>query len=61
MTKSNGCEYGRNNRIFIDEIKEDICVIKMNTNHFAKRLPEWATIVISILVGLLGLTIGFRL
>ena len=53
----NGCEYGRMNREFINEIKEDILEIKENTQHFSKRLPEWATILIAVLVGIIGYAI----
>jgi len=56
-----GCEFGRNNRIFIDEIKEDIASIKQNTNHFSKRLPQWATLLISILTATIGFIIALKL
>jgi len=56
-----GCEFGRTNRIYISEIKEDIKTIKQNTNHFSKRLPEWATILISLLTALLGLAVGLKI
>jgi len=43
----------RENRIMIDAIREDIsCMrkdIKSLINHYSKRLPAWATIVITIL------------
>jgi len=61
MAQNKGCEFGRTNRIFIDEIKNDIETIKQNTNHFSKRLPEWATIIISILMASLGLVIGLKI
>ena len=57
---NNGCEFGRTNRIFIKEIKSDIELIKVNTNHFSKRLPEWATLLISLLMAAIGLVIGLK-
>jgi hypothetical protein len=48
----NGCEYGRTNRIFINEIRSDISTIKENTNHFSNRLPLWVTTLITILSSL---------
>ncbi len=55
----NGTAYGRETRQMVlsitkcvDEIKGDI---KYLTNHYSKRLPHWATIIIS---GLLSLSVG---
>jgi len=43
----------RENRIMINEIKEDIKSIRLDiqklTNHYSKRLPVWATALITIL------------
>jgi len=43
----------RENRIMIDDIKEDIRCIRKDVNnlvnHYSKRLPGWATIIITIL------------
>jgi len=50
----------RENRIMIKDIKEDICCIRKDVkqlgsrveeifNHMSKRLPGWATILITIL------------
>jgi len=43
----------RENRVMINEIKEDIKEIKVNmvniSNHYSKRLPGWVTIVITVL------------
>ena len=62
MTKKDlGCEYGRTNRIFIEEIKQDISTIKENTNHYSKRLPEWAIAVIGLLTSIIGFVIGVKI
>ncbi len=60
---NNGKITPRENRLLIngllksvDEIKEDI---KKLTNHYSKRLPAWATIVITILASLItGLVVA---
>lgn len=52
MTKQIGCEYGRTNRIYINEIRDDIKIIKDNTNHFSQRLPVWASALITILTSI---------
>lgn len=61
MAKKEGCEFGRTNRIFIEEIQSDMKTIINNTNHFSRRLPEWATLLIAVLMGLLGLVIGLKI
>jgi len=46
----------RENRIMINEMKSDISCIRKDlrnlTNHYSKRLPVWATIIMSILTAL---------
>lgn len=54
----------RENRIMINEVKEDIKAIKLDvqklTNHYSKRLPVWATALITILGSLsTGLIVAF--
>ena len=60
----NGLILARENRIFIKDIKEDIKCIKIDidklTNHYSKRLPVWATVLITILGSLTtGLIVAF--
>lgn len=62
--ENNGVILARENRIMINEIKEDIKSIKLDlaklTNHYSKRLPAWATILITILGSLsTGLIVAF--
>mgnify|MGYP001565336658 CR=1 FL=1 len=58
MVKS--CEYGRENRIYINELRTDISKINKGIeelsskvtdlfNHQSSRLPLWATVLITIL------------
>ena len=54
----------RENRIMINEIKEDIRSIRVDidnlVNHYSKRLPVWATILITLLGSLTtGLVVAF--
>jgi len=54
---------GRENRVMIDAIKEDISAIKVGmtnlSNHYSKRLPLVATLIITILSSLCtGLIVG---
>ena len=53
----------KENRVMINEIKNDIKEIKVQiktaTNHLSKRLPGWATIIITILGSLVtGLVVA---
>ncbi len=58
----NGNAYSRENRQMIIAIKEDVGEIKDSvtylTNHYSRKIPAWATILISVLTGLLGAAIG---
>ena len=53
MAPKNNIVLARENRIMINEMKEDIrCIrddVKKLTNHYSRRLPVWATILITIL------------
>ncbi len=59
MTKLNGTAYERVTRVMVVNIKEDVkemkCDVKKLTNHYSKRLPHWATIIITLLS---SLTVG---
>ena len=53
----------RENRIMINNIKKDITCIRVDiskiSNHYSKRLPVWATIMITILASLVtGLVVA---
>ena len=64
------CEYGRENRIYINELRTDISKINKGIeelnlkitdlfNHQSSRLPVWATIIITTLGSLVtGLTVA---
>ena len=56
MKKNEGCSYGKVTRQMVIDIKEDIKEIKENVdkmiNHYSKRLPLWATIIITLLSSL---------
>ena len=56
MTKINGTAYERVTRQMVINIKEDVNEIKSDvkklTNHYSKRLPYWATILITLLSSL---------
>jgi len=58
---SNGNAYSRENRQMIIAIKEDVKEIKESVtdlvNHYSRKIPAWATIVISILTAVLGATL----
>ena len=54
--RKDGCSYGKVTRQMVIDTKEDIremkdCVAKL-TNHYSKRLPHWATALITILSSL---------
>ena len=54
----NGNAYSRENRQMIVAIKDSVKDIKDSvtylTNHYGRKIPAWATIVISILTALVG-------
>ena len=63
--KNGGCAYGQVTRQMVIDVKEDIKEIRNYSNeirnsvtnlsnHYSRKIPAWATIVISVLVGLLG-------
>ena len=49
----NGTAYERVTRQMVIDIKEDITEIKVSmtnlSNHYSKRLPYWATVIIALL------------
>jgi len=53
---NNGCGYGKVTRQIVIDIKEDIRDMKISignlSNHYSKRLPHWATIIITFLSSL---------
>ena len=56
MVRSEGCAYGKVSRQMIVDMKETVkemkeCVLEL-TNHYSKRLPHWATILITLLCSL---------
>jgi len=56
IIKNTGCPFGMVTRQMVKGIKEEVvdmkdCVNKL-TNHYSKRLPHWATIMITILSSL---------
>jgi len=62
---TNGSAYSRENRIMINGIREDISQIRGEiknlsdnyqdlSNHYSRRPPVWATVVISILCTIIG-------
>ncbi len=63
---SNGTAYSRENRVMIKDIKSDIKEMKESigslANHYSKRLPLWAVIIITLLsslsVGLIVRALG---
>jgi hypothetical protein len=63
MEKNNGCSYGKVTRQIVSDIKEDIMEIRKSvvnlSNHYSKRLPHWATVIITLLSSLsVGLIVG---
>lgn len=50
---NNGCSYGKVSRQMVMDIKESVDEIKLAiinlSNHYSKRLPLWATIIITFL------------
>jgi hypothetical protein len=65
MEQNNGCAFGRETRQMTINIKDDIKEIKEAAfdlrNHYSQRLPTWASVAISILLGLLGAVIALKL
>lgn len=53
---NNGCSFGKVTRQMVMDIKESVNEIKLSvanlSNHYSKRLPLWATIVITFLSSL---------
>ena len=53
---------GRENRVMINAIKEDISAIKVGmtnlSNHYSKRIPMWASVLFMILTAVIGAVIG---
>lgn len=61
MNNKEGCEYGRTNRIYILDEKENILLIQRDILDIKKNLqraPIWSTGVISILTALLGFAVS---
>ncbi len=56
VKKNNGCLYGNVTRQMVKDIKDDVKEIKECvkglTNHYSRRLPMWASVIISILSSL---------
>jgi len=63
MAKSNDCTYGKVTRQIVTDMKEDVKDIKGKidslfdfyhnlNNHYSKRLPHWATIIITVLTSI---------
>lgn len=68
----NGCDFGHVSREMILGTKEDLVQIRANINEiklsceeiklrYSQRIPSWATVVISVLVGLIGIFAGMGL
>jgi len=55
-----GCTYGKVTRQMLIDMKEDLKDIKVSvanmSNHYSKRLPHWATIIITLLS---SIVVGF--
>ena len=72
MPKNNGCAYGQVTREMVTDIRDDLKGVKESIekldikltdlyNHQSNRLPLWATILMSLLVGLVSLFLGIIL
>lgn len=56
MVRSNGSAFGRETRVMVMAIKEDIKEIKVDiqkiSNHYSRRLPLWVATLITCLTSL---------
>jgi len=62
MVKANGSTYSKVTRQMVMDMKDDISTLKKDvknlSENLSKRLPQWATLFIGVLMGLVGIMGG---